>query len=284
MGFYVAERLAKKKFRLSVFDIDPLKIKKFKNKFINCLSYNYTYEAIKDTEIIITCLPNSNAVKKVFNVFLKKKYFKKIIFLELSTISPEISKLISNKVSSRGGKYYQIPLFGTPNQAREGNLYLLVAAKNLKSKKIINDRVKLIINSLSTSYSILPDVEVASKLKIIQNGLGLIQLIGIAECLYLCYENKINPKIFIKLVKNAKGMADSPLFDFTAPKMLEKNQLTTALINTILKDAKENKKLIKKSNNLSIIAKTERIINNAVLKGYGNKNYLKIYSYFKNEK
>ncbi len=56
--------------------------------------------------------------------------------------------------------------------------------------------------------------------KILQNGLGLVQLAAMAEVAAACRRLNIDPHLFYTLVNDAGGMAATPLFRERFPRML----------------------------------------------------------------
>ena len=121
-------------------------------------------------------------------------------------------------------------------------------------------------------------------MKIIQNGLGLIQYTAIAEALSRCNEQKISQKVFTQIVMSARGIAFSPLFEYYAPKMLKKNQKKTASLNLVYKDLNENMKLMKNISYQSLFKHTFKIYKKLILDGYGQRSHLELLRYYKDVK
>ena len=251
-----------------------------KNNFLKPLN---NLNDTTDFDIIFTCLPDSKTVKLVYKKITTINTKNKI-FVDFSTISPEISKNNENLVKKIRSSYLQVPIFGSPNQAMNGTLYLLIAGSKLDYKKNNNKIVNKILKNISRERKYIKKVEVASSLKIIQNGLGLIQFTAIAESLLRCEDQKINSKLFIQTVLNAKGMAFSPLFEYYAPKLIKKNQKKTATLNLVYKDLNENIKLTNNISNLSLFKQTFDIYKKIIRNGHGHRSHLDLLRFLKNGK
>ena len=237
IGLPIANRISKLKFKnFFVYDVNKkIKNKATKNnkylKSLNNLSYDF--------DIIFTCLPNSKSVKLIYNNITKKNFYTKV-FIDFSTISSDLALQNKKLAETNGSTYFQVPIFGSPADASIGKLFLLISGAKINKKKQHDLMVHKILNFISRDVKYIKDVQTACKLKIIQNGLGLVQYTAIAESLLRCYEQKIDTKLFIETVLLSKGMAFSPLFENYATKMIKKNQKKTASINLVYKDLSEN--------------------------------------------
>ena len=281
IGLPIANRISKLKFKnFFVYDINKKIINKAtkNNKYLKSLN-NLSY----DFDIIFTCLSNIKNIKLIYNKITKKNFYTKV-FIDFSTISSDLALRNKKLAEANGSTYFQVPIFGSPADASIGKLFLLISGAKLNKKKQHDLMVYKILNFISRDVKYIKDIQTACKLKIIQNGLGLVQYTAIAESLLRCYEHKIDTKLFIETVLLSKGMAFSPLFENYATKMIKKNQKKTASINLVYKDLSENLNLIKKIRYESLFKQTHKIYKKLILNDYGDNSHLELLRYLKNVK
>ncbi len=73
--------------------------------------------------------------------------------------------------------------------------------------------------------------------KVLQNGLGLVQLAAMAETAAACRLLGVDPQRFYTVVTEAGGMAASPLFRQRFPLMLRRDAPVDARLSIAAKDA-----------------------------------------------
>jgi len=76
----------------------------------------------------------------------------------------------------------------------------------------------------------------AATIKVMQNGLGLVQLVAIAEALALAEAVGVDPRLFVEAISGCDGMADTPLFRQRAPRMLQGDAAPEAFLEIAAKD------------------------------------------------
>jgi 3-hydroxyisobutyrate dehydrogenase len=83
---------------------------------------------VEQTEAIITCVLDSDALENVFNgdqgiltTDLNGK-----LFIETSTVQPKVQRAHAEQVKAKGGAYVECPVSGSTGPAREGRLIGLV--------------------------------------------------------------------------------------------------------------------------------------------------------------
>ena len=76
----------------------------------------------------------------------------------------------------------------------------------------------------------------ANRIKVVQNGLGLVQLAAIAEALSILAKDGADLAQFCDIVSAGGGMADTPLFRARAPLMLQEDQHSDGRLRIGAKD------------------------------------------------
>jgi 3-hydroxyisobutyrate dehydrogenase-like beta-hydroxyacid dehydrogenase len=82
--------------------------------------------AVAPSDIIFSCLMDSHAVNEAFATILEGNLTGKL-FVECSTISPELTDELALKIQAAGAEFVAMPVFGEPAMAEDGNLICVLA-------------------------------------------------------------------------------------------------------------------------------------------------------------
>src|SRR5438874_12818812 len=80
-----------------------------------------------ETETIVSILADAAAVNSVYAQMLPAMRGK--LFIEMSTVRPEVAQKISSMVKSGGAAFVECPVGGTVGPAKEGKLFGLVGGE-----------------------------------------------------------------------------------------------------------------------------------------------------------
>lgn len=125
MGHPMAKNLEKAGFSLSVFNRTIEKADDFKEK--SKVSKSIT-ELVQNSDIIFTMLTNDEALKSVFEEVLKLNVTGKL-FVDMSTVSPEVSNEIGNALKIKEASFIDAPVAGSTKPATEGTLIIMVGGE-----------------------------------------------------------------------------------------------------------------------------------------------------------
>ena len=78
-------------------------------------------------EVVVSILADATAVDSVYAQMLPAMKGK--LFIEMSTVRPEVSKALAAKVRSAGGAFVECPVGGTVGPAKEGKLFGFVGGE-----------------------------------------------------------------------------------------------------------------------------------------------------------
>ncbi|SFH87935.1 NAD(P)-dependent oxidoreductase [Halpernia frigidisoli] len=121
MGHPMAKNLEKAGFTLSVYNRTPEKAADFKDSSTVCTSIS---ELIKNSDVIFSMLTNDSAVEEVYREILLED-LKGKLFVDMSTISPELSKKTAQSINDKGASFIDAPVAGSTKPAEEGTLIIL---------------------------------------------------------------------------------------------------------------------------------------------------------------
>ena len=269
MGHPMAKNLEKAGFPLSVYNRTEEKAEDFKEKSTVSKSIS---ELVENSDIIFTMLTNDAAVKAVYEEILKNDLTGKL-FVDMSTISQEMSKEIGDAIKIEEGSFLDAPVAGSTKPAAEGTLIIMVGGNNEDLKR-------------ATPY-----LEKMGKIKHLgENGKGLAAKIAINYFLAIIYEGLSETVLFSdSLGIDRKAMLDiinesasgSGATKVKTPLLIDENFAPAFALDLMLKD-------IRLAKNAGANFPTGKTIldtyEKASEKGFGKEDVISIIQYLNQEK
>lgn len=224
MGAPVARRLAEAGFALRAFDAVPARVE----AVAGVQPAGSIGQAVAGADLLLTCLPSPAAVEAVYADLAQPG----LLAADLSTIDPDLARRLADTLAARGMAYVECPMLGGVDQAEAGELYLLLAGDPQACA-----RLAPVLPAIARGWQHVGPSGTASLYKTVQNGLGHVQLIAIAEALAMVERAGADPATFIEVVMAGRGMAASPLFAARAPMMLQPDPPCRGALHIGAKDA-----------------------------------------------
>jgi 3-hydroxyisobutyrate dehydrogenase len=179
MGANMARRLKECGYEVSsVYDVDTTRAQTLAQE-LGCQAAAQLAEVTKASDVIITVVTDDKAMKTVFKGGLLKRAKGKV-FINCATVSPDIHVWVEEKAESKGASSLEACMASSITQAREGSLYLMCGGK----EEVFN-RVKPILEKLSTSLRYIGTAGKAAQVKALVNMVMNINTAGLAEGLGL---------------------------------------------------------------------------------------------------
>jgi 3-hydroxyisobutyrate dehydrogenase len=122
-------------------------------------------------------------------------------------------------------------MLGAPAQAASGELFLILSGDEAAASKLAP-----IFDVISRGRRFVGGPGQASRIKVVQNGLGLVQAVAIGEALSILAKAGADLATFCEVVAEGGGMADTPLFRAKAKVMLEAEPQVMAKLRIGAKD------------------------------------------------
>jgi 3-hydroxyisobutyrate dehydrogenase len=211
MGLPMATRLARAGFRLAVFDVNPAAAESVRAE--GAVEAAADPQALVEaSDILLTCLPNPRVVEAVYAEVAKPG----LLACDCSTVGPRLAMRLHDRLAARGVRYLECPMLGAPAQAADGTLFLILSGDEAAPREL-----QPILDVLSRGQRYVGGPGQASLIKVVQNGLGLVQAVAIGEALSVLAKAGADLKTFCEVVAEGHGMADTPLFRAKAKAMLE---------------------------------------------------------------
>ena len=136
-------------------------------------------EAIKDADIIFTCVGDDKAIEETISAALEGGAGNGKLFVECSTVHPDTTNKLAKTINDAGAEFVACPVFGAPAMADSGSLVCVLAGPAAQV-----DRVKPfttgVMGRAVIDYSDQPHGS-ATRLKIIGNTFILAMVETLSE-------------------------------------------------------------------------------------------------------
>ena len=235
-------------------------------------------EISKSSKIIFLNLPDSDDVHEV--IFSKAGLFSNLskgsIIIDMSTISPEVTKKMAKKLERKNCYLIDAPVSGGEVGAINGNLSIMVGGK----KNIFN-KIKHLLSVLGNNITYIGNSGSGQVTKACNQILVAGTMVSVSEILLLAKKLKCD----LRLVKKALmgGFANSRILDLHGERMISNDyepgfkarlhlkdlNIAVSLSDKIglnLKSAKYSRKLMKIANQNNGQDKDSSIINKIITK------------------
>ena len=191
-------------------------------------------DAVRGQEAVFTMLMDDAAHESV--LFGDETFFgffeKEAVHISLSTVSVALSKRISAEHERRGQMFVGAPVFGRPNVAAEGKLWIALAGAVAAVAK-----ARPLLDPLSRGTSIVgTEPWQAHALKLGGNFMITSMVQTMAEAFVFAKAQGIDPEVFIGTVNSA--LFQSPFYATYAGVMLNPPEQPGATVALGLKDTK----------------------------------------------
>jgi 3-hydroxyisobutyrate dehydrogenase len=155
---------------------------------------------IQQTDVVIIMVSDDKAIKDIFygeDGLLNPKTSGKVI-INMSTVSPAISKEVGVKCLEQGNHYLDAPVSGSVKQAQEGSLVVMIGGDATAF-----EQVKPVLEKLGKLAILVGDNGAGNVAKLAINTLLGIAAQGLAEAVILARNNGIDPGDLTTLINNS---------------------------------------------------------------------------------
>ena len=199
MGMPMAQNLISNGIKVKGFDVSEEILKQASEN--NIMVCSDSLQASKEIDVLITMLPNGEAVSSVFNSeSLLENIDPSILIIECSTISPKTSKELSLKASSLDLEMIDAPVSGGVKGAEEAGLTVMVGGSVehvAKAKPILSMMGKNIFHAGDSGSG-----QIA---KLCNNMLLAIHMSGTAEAISMGVKSGLDPSVLSEIMSKSSG-------------------------------------------------------------------------------
>ncbi len=198
MGIPMAEQLINAGYALSVYNRSKDKEDSLKARGVEVASTPSSLLAKCD--LVFLMVSDDEAVKQIFtaeNGLLANESTGKII-VNMSTVSPGISKEMAALCERKGNAYLDAPVSGSVKQAETGTLVIMVGGEENTFEK-----VKPVFEKLGKLSMRVGDNGAGNSAKLAINSLLALHAQGLAETVLFAQANQINTEDLLTLIGNS---------------------------------------------------------------------------------
>ena len=173
-------------------------------------------EAAKNADIVLSIVTDGNAVQDVSlgENGIITSLNKEAIYLDMSTISPEVSRFVSEEFDKRGLQMMDAPLSGSPVTVVQGSASIMVAGKKECYEKVYDT---LLAIGPKVSYIGSNGLAVQTKLSI--NLLLMVEVIAFGEAVAMAEKGGVDRQVVVDAILNS--VATSPVLSYRGPFILD---------------------------------------------------------------
>jgi len=173
-------------------------------------------EAAKDADVVLSIVTDGNAVKDIslgengIITALKKE----AVYLDMSTISPEVSRFVAREFDKKGLQMMDAPLSGSPVTVVQGSASIMVAGKKESYEQVYDT---LLAIGPKVSYIGSNGLAVQTKLSI--NLLLMVEVIAFGEAVAMAEKGGVDRQVVVDAILNS--VASSPVLSYRGPFILD---------------------------------------------------------------
>ncbi|MBC6113115.1 NAD(P)-dependent oxidoreductase [Pedobacter fastidiosus] len=198
MGIPMAEQLIKAGYPITVYNRSKVKESALKNMGAEIASN--PAKLLEETDVVIVMVSDDHAISEIFSGeegLLQSKTSNKII-INMSTVSPKISKEMAEKCRDIECFYLDAPVSGSVKQAETGQLVIMVGGEEQ-----VFEKAKPILEKLGKLALIVGSHGAGNMAKLAINSLLALYAQGLAETVVFANQNGIKTEDLLQLINNA---------------------------------------------------------------------------------
>lgn len=230
MGTPMAANLIKAGYDLKVYNRTPKPTATLRD--LGAMFMESAAAVVKESEIIISMLSDNVAVENMVysNAGILEAMGPGKIYIDMSTVSPEIAKKVARDVEGKGADSMDAPVAGSVKPATEGTLAIMVGGK-----KEIFDKCKDVLEPLGKIVIHVGDHGKGLIAKLAINTLLGLTTQALAESVVLARKSGVKVEDMLEIIL-ASAVGSSPYIQTKAPLIKEDNYPAAFSLNHIHKD------------------------------------------------
>lgn len=198
MGGHMASNLLTQGHKLHVFDISKEACNNLKVK--GATVYDKTTDLAKNSDFVITMLPNNDIVWKAYNDMTADGINKNTVFIDSSTIDPNLVKQLQKFISAKGGRFVDAPVSGGVPGAEQATLTFMVGGTQDEY-----NTVKPILEGMGKRITHCGSYGMGQAAKLCNNMMLAISMIGTSEAMNLAIRQGLDPNVFAEIINSSTG-------------------------------------------------------------------------------
>ncbi|WP_039657633.1 2-hydroxy-3-oxopropionate reductase [Clostridium tyrobutyricum] len=229
MGRPMVLNLMKAGHNVTVYDINRDVVEKLASK--GAAGAESPRETAENKDIIFTMLPNSKHVEQVVlgENGVIEGCRKGSVIVDMSSISPVVSKKIASEVNKKSVEMLDAPVSGGETGAIDGTLAIMVGGK-----EEVFDKVKSVLLDMGKTITLVGDNGCGCTAKLANQIIVNLNIAAMSEALVFAAKAGIDIEKMYNAIRG--GLAGSAVLDQKVPKILDRDFAPGGKISINLKD------------------------------------------------
>lgn len=201
MGHGMAINLIEKGHDVLVYDVDSCAVEAMIARGAH--KKKSPQDVAAHSDHIVTMLPNNDIVREVYTGRdgILEQVQPQTVLIDSSTIDPAVSKEMAEAAKAKKAIFVDAPVSGGVNAAAAGTLTFMVGAE----KAADYEKAKTILDAMGQNITHCGEVGTGQAVKICNNMLLAISMIGVSETMNLGMNLGLDPKLLAKILGSATG-------------------------------------------------------------------------------
>jgi len=198
MGKGMAENLVTKGHPVLAFDVTAEAVSDIVGK--GAQGASGPAQVAAGSERVVTMLPNNAIVEAVYKEVLDNATSGSLL-IDCSTVDPALSKQLSQEAQAKGCQFVDAPVSGGINAASAGTLTFMVGAESEETFAA----AEILLKNMGAKITHCGGVGTGGAVKICNNLLLAISMIGTSEAMNLGIKLGLDPKLLASIMGSATG-------------------------------------------------------------------------------
>lgn len=222
IGVLMAMHLARDPFDLVVWNRTASKADAFASEHRASLATTPA-EAVKDADVVVTCLPSSVEVEAVLHGTdgVLGALRKGAVLIDCTSGDPPTSRSIAAELANRGVDFIDAPVSGGTVAAKSGTLTVMWGGE-----PSVFERVRPVIEAFGKKIVHAGAVGSGDALKAVNNALLAVHILSTAEGLAILVKAGVDPKVALEVINASSGRSN------TSENLIPQRVLTRAFPRT----------------------------------------------------
>ena len=231
LGSAVAERLLKGGFEVTGYDIRPEQVEALRPRGLKAAAG--LLDAAAGADAIFTILPSLESVDQVIRGpgGLIETAPHNATLIQMSTISPELTRSLGEAVAARGFGFLDSPMSGTSAMVERGDCTIFVGGDRGRV-----EACRPVFDAIAKKTIYIGEVGMAMLAKLATNLLVGLNTAAVAEALVLGAKGGLPPAVLLEILR--ESAASSKMLEVRGPLMVSHRFDAQMKVDLFLKDFK----------------------------------------------
>jgi 3-hydroxyisobutyrate dehydrogenase len=205
IGALMASHLARDPFDLVVWNRTISKAESFAREHKARVAPTPA-EAVKDAQVVITCLPSSVEVEAVLHGEngMLESLRRGAVMIDCTSGDPPTSRSIAAELGGRGVEFIDAPVSGGTTAAKAGSLTVMWGGD-----ESVFERVRTVVEAFGKKIVHAGPVGSGDALKAVNNALLAVHILSAAEGLAVLVKAGVDPKVALEVINASSGRSNS---------------------------------------------------------------------------